>query len=136
MSLIKSESLTILEKFLDLSLKKHSVIASNIANANTPNYKAREMNFEEAFKRALGKGEDEVSLKTTNPGHISDANSVEKLSPTVEISSAPARPDGNNVNMEKEMVKLTENNIAYNLGVQLISKQLKDIKIAITSGRR
>ncbi len=136
MSLIKSESLTILEKFLDLSLKKHSVIASNIANANTPNYKAREMDFEEAFKQALGEGEDGVSLKTTNPKHLSDANSVENLSPAVEISSAPARPDGNNVNMEKEMVKLTENNITYNLGVQLISKRLKEIRLAITSDRR
>ncbi len=136
MSLIKSESLTILEKFLDLSLKKHSIIASNIANANTPNYKAKEMNFEKAFREALGENEDSITLKITDPRHISDGNSVENLSPKVEISSAPARPDGNNVNMEKEMVKLTENNIAYNLGIQIISKRLKDIKYAITSGRR
>ena len=136
MSLIKSDDLTILEKFLDQSLRKHSVIASNIANANTPNYKAKELDFEKAFKKALGEGEDGVSLKTTNPRHISEADSVENLSPEVEISSAPARPDGNNVNLEKEMVKLTENNISYNLGIQLITKRLKEIRTAITSGRR
>ncbi len=136
MSLIESVDLTILEKFLDESLKKQSVIASNIANANTPNYKAKELNFEEAFKKALGDGEDNVSLKATDPRHFTDSNSLENLSTKVEISSAPARPDGNNVNLEKEMVKLTENNISYNLGIQLITKKLKDIRTAITSGRR
>ncbi len=136
MSLIESVDLTILEKFLDESIKKHSVIASNIANANTPNYKAKELDFEKAFKKALGEGDDEISLRTTDPEHISDSNSLENLSTEVEISSAPARADGNNVNLEREMVKLTENNISYNLGIQLITKKLKEIRTAITSGRR
>ena len=136
MRLMKSVDLTILEKFLDESIKKHSVIASNIANANTPNYKAKELDFEKAFRQALGEGEEDVSLKATDPRHFTDSNSLENISTKVEISSAPARPDGNNVNLEREMVKLTENNISYNLGIQLITKKLKEIRTAITSGRR
>lgn len=136
MSMINSKEIITLEKFLDLSLTRQAAISSNIANANTPNYKARKVNFEDELKKALSDGNGEISLKTTNQKHISTGDKVENVSPEVEISSDPARPDGNNVDLEKEMVELTKNNIKYNLGVQVIHKMFKDIEFAITGDRR
>ncbi len=136
MSMIDSKEILSLEKFLDLSLTKQAAISSNIANVNTPNYKARKVNFEDELKKALSDGNGEISLKTTNNKHISAGGKVANVSPEVEISSEPARPDGNNVDLEKEMVDLTKNNIKYNLGVQVITKLFKNIEFAITSDRR
>jgi flagellar basal body rod protein FlgB len=51
-------------------------------------------------------------------------------------SPVPGRPDGNNVNIDEEMLKLTENNIQYNVSVQLLSKRLRQINDAFEIGRK
>ncbi len=136
MSVIDSKELLVIEKFLNLSLTRQAAISSNIANANTPNYKARKVNFEDELKNALNMQEGEIKLKATDSRHFSSGGDVENVSVETEISSEPARADGNNVDLEKEMVELTKNNIKYNLGIQVINKMFKDIEYAITSGRR
>jgi len=120
-----------LVKELDIKVLKTELISSNIANIDTPGYKAKDLKFDHYLQESM----DDLSLKVTNPKHIRDESSVVEGNQIVE-NSEPGRADGNNVNVEEEMLKLVKNNIDYNITVQLLSKSLARIKDAIEGARR
>lgn len=118
---------------LNLRLFNENVISSNIANADTPGYKAKAVEFEGALREALGVG-GKLSLETTDPEHIvhretdpvepgvyDDPNGVESL-------------DGNTVNRSVEMSKLSENQLMYDASAELMKRKLGMLKYAITEG--
>ncbi len=111
---------------LDKRVKVTEVLGSNIANVDTPGYKALE--FAEVMEDSMGG----LELKRSNIRHMQIGSGSEGL--MIHQSQAVARPDGNNVNVDDEMMKLTKNNIRYNIGIQLISKKLSGLKEAIRSG--
>lgn len=115
---------------LDIQAKRSELIASNIANLDTPGYKARDLNFKEQLFGEIGR----LNMKQTHPKHMADSSSTSSIAEVVEDANA-GRPDGNNVNVDDEMLKLTENNIQYNVVVQLISKSLTQIRNAIDLAR-
>ena len=84
-------------RLLDVAGLRHRVIASNLANANTPNYLRREVRFEEALVKALEGGGDAEAVR---PEVVVDADS-------------PTRLDGNNVESERELVDLSKNALMY-----------------------
>lgn len=120
-----------LVKELDVKILKTELISSNIANIDTPGYKAKDLKFDHYLEESM----DDLNLKITNPKHIRDEASVVEGNQIVE-DSKPGRADGNNVNVEEEMLKLVKNNIDYNITVQLLSKSIARIKNAIEEGRR
>ena len=132
MSIIDSRELDMMKTFLDLSLQRHGTVSSNIANIDTPGFKAKKVNFEDELQAAFGGGSDQLPLSRTDERHLPIG---ENVAASVEISSDPGRPDGNNVDLEEEMVALPKNNIQFNLGVQLTSKFFKRIREAISSSR-
>lgn len=101
---------------------RHNVTASNIANAETPGYKAQKVEFEEALARSLELGgTDEGALPVT--AQIYD-------NPEAAVNN-----DGNTVDMEKEMSALAENSILYKSALQLINKKMAALRYAISEGR-
>lgn len=117
---------------LDKSVVTRNVIANNIANYNTPDFKAQSVNFESHL--GLSKGE----LKTTNVLHISGSSSSNKTATgvnyeIVENSDGEARVDGNNVDQTSEMIKMLENNSVYTNSVNALNKEYSLIKTAIGS---
>ncbi len=102
-----------LEKYLNLLSVRQKLTASNIANADTPGYKTRDIDFQAEFAAAM-QGES---------------------SPRVyEIAGLPVKNDGNNVSMDREARMLAENALRFNLGVQLLRGELEDVRKAIRSG--
>lgn len=125
----------LLKKTLDFHLQKNSVISSNIANADTPGYKAVDIKFEEQLRTAIGSG-DQIKMKATQNEHFtSDINQIDKVTPTILEESDPARPDGNNVRIEKEMSKLVETQLKYNAIAQAITKRGSILRYAIGEGK-
>lgn len=117
---------------LDMKVLRSKLIASNIANVDTPGYKAKDLKFHRILAENVEKGD--LEIKRTHFKHITSAGTTEtpgSISYEVVESPAPGRPDGNNVNIDEEMLKLTENNIQYNVSVQLLSKRLRQINDAI-----
>ena len=114
-----------------------NLISSNIANAETPGYKAKKLDFEAALSRAM----DIEGLRAqgaSEPGHFAPGSgSIARVradvydNPDVNISN-----DGNTVDMEKEMAALNENTIMYKAALELINKKLGALKYAVTEGRR
>ncbi|MCC7441675.1 MAG: flagellar basal body rod protein FlgB [Bdellovibrionales bacterium] len=118
---------------MNLRLAQQNVISSNIANADTPGFKAKAMEFESAFREALGAG-DLLPMSATEDGHVvpretdpiypeiyDDPNGVESL-------------DGNTVNRSAEMTKLAENQLMYDASAELVRRKLGLLKYSITEG--
>jgi flagellar basal-body rod protein FlgB len=116
---------------LDIKVLRSKLIASNIANVDTPKYKAKDLMFHRIMEENMENGG--MKLKQTHVKHMTSEMTGSAGSSSNEIveSPNPGRPDGNNVNIDEEMLKLTENNIQYNVSVQLLSKRLRQIYDAI-----
>lgn len=116
------DGMTILERILHQAGVRHGVITSNIANVDTPNYKAKSVSFGEI----LG---SETGLATTDPRHLPAAEGNEAGSVVVE----DAQPwlDRNNVEMDVEVAKMTQNAMFYEAGVTLLAKKIEMFKSAL-----
>ena len=102
-----------LARYLDLLSTRQKLVASNIANADTPGYRTQDVDFQFEFM-SLVKGQQ--------PETIQPAGLTEK-------------PDGNNVNLDREARLLAENAIRFNLASTLLHNQLKAVRSAIQEGR-
>jgi flagellar basal-body rod protein FlgB len=132
-----SGTISNLEKVLDLRSLKHNVIVSNIANADTPNYKAFDLIIAEEIGKTLGIRKT-TSLTMTHPGHLPgtkshEANLKSRITATPPLS---IRGDGNSVDIDKAMADMAENNLMYNALAQILSKKFTGLKSAIQEGRR
>ncbi len=118
-------------------LLRQNVISANIANAETPGYKAKVVEFEEALSRAVdnsGIGRMHASDEKhflVGQGSIGRVRADVYDNPDINISN-----DGNTVNLEKEMTSLAENTILYRAAVQLMNKKLGALKYAASDGTR
>ncbi|MCJ7809034.1 MAG: flagellar basal body rod protein FlgB [Desulfobulbaceae bacterium] len=126
----------LLEKALDLRSLKHNVTVSNIANKDTPNYKAFDLIVEEELEKVMGSGK-ELGLKKTHQGHLPGrtiGGGNVKLG-TDNTSQLSLKRDGNTVDMDTEMAKLSENNLMYNTLAQIISKKFQGLNNVIQGGK-
>ena len=117
------DNINLLEKGLDASWTKNKVITNNIANNDTPVFKASHVEFESVFKNAL---EDDGGFraKTTRPEHYDFSDISEDMSPVVsQEENVTYRSDGNSVDIDYENLELAKNTILYNeLATQLRSE--------------
>ncbi|QGP92834.1 Flagellar basal body rod protein FlgB [Neomoorella glycerini] len=124
----------VLEKALDTATLRQRVIAHNIANVNTPGFKRYEVSFEEKLSQALGL-EPGLPLYRTNPYHLPAAGS--DLTPEVnQDNSTSMRQDGNNVDIDREMVDLAQNSLNFNFATQQLNGRLAMLRYVINEGRR
>lgn len=103
---------------LDAAWTKNEVISGNIANVDTPGYKRRVVEFGNLLEEASS------NLK-------SGANSTPGVKITIDNSTDSLRTDGNNVNIDTEMVELAKNSIYYNLLSQKVTGEIQKIESAI-----
>ncbi len=130
-------TLPLLEKALDLRSLKHNVTVSNIANKDTPNYKAFDLVVEEELKKVMGP-EKELGLRRSRQGHLPGRTIGGSRAARLEInntSEPSTKRDGNTVNIDKEMAKLSENQLMYNALAQIISKKFQGLKDVIQGGK-
>ena len=114
---------------------KQNVISTNIANAETPGFKAKKMDFEEALSRAVdihGLGK----MSVDHADHVPvNGSSIEGVSADVyENPDVTVTNDGNTVDLEREMAELNENTILYKAAIQMINKKLAGLAYAASDG--
>lgn len=104
---------TRLEHYLDLLSARQKLVASNIANADTPGYKTRDIDFQAEFRSLIQGGEPHA----------------------VEVSGLKVRNDGNNVSIDREARLLAENALRFNVASNLLRSQIRVVRSAIQEGR-
>src|SRR6266487_1107559 len=116
---------------LNLRLVNQNVISGNIANADTPGYKAKKVEFESALRDALGIS-DELPAVRTNMKHINHESS-DAVEPAIyEDPNGIGSLDGNTVDRAAEMARMAENQILYDAATEMLKKKLGMLKYAIT----
>ncbi len=132
---ISDQNIALLKKVLDLRADKEKVIASNIANSETPGFAPSRFSFEEELKSAVVRGA--FSLDTTHPAHFpvgsKDLHSIKGH--TVLEQDNTGIGDQNGVSLEKEMLELSENQLLYEATAGLLSKKLSLRKYIIQGGQ-
>ena len=125
----------VLQKGLSASWMRNAVIRNNIANIETPNFKASYVEFESLFAKALE--ESGFSGTRTHSGHrqlgIGDISSVRPM--IRENRELSMRMDGNNVDIESENVRLAQNSIFYNTLMEKLNSEIRRLRMAISEGR-
>lgn len=121
MNKIGHKNLTLLSKMLDLHGQAQKVIAQNIANVNTPNYMRRQYKFDRALREAMGAG---TAYAYRNMNGWLDRPKV-----------TPVRNNGNNVDIDLEMVNMRENAFFYQMYTHVYNKRSGLVKRAITGGK-
>ncbi|MYM23987.1 flagellar basal body rod protein FlgB [Duganella sp. FT135W] len=128
------------ESALSLRSQRQTVLASNIANADTPNYKARDFDFSAALQSALDKANPDAkqTLNTTASKHYStpqqDAGALADGTPLQYRGVIQGAVDGNTVDMDVERNQFADNAIRYEAGITAINAQIKSMMAAIQSG--
>ncbi len=111
---------------------RQEVIGQNLANVDTPGYRALSVSFEDALRRAM-KDETNIRLKTNHPLHLG-ASTPEVLFQVRPRAGGVLRADGNNVDIDVEMSQMVETGIRYQALTQAVSKKLLLLK-SIATGR-
>ncbi len=133
------ESSYLLERALDVESLRRKVIANNIANVDVPHFKRSEVNFESELKRAIRDRENpdnNLPALMNNEKHIPFyvPRDIHDVSPRVNLDySTTMRNDGNNVDIEKEMVDSAKNLMRYNAFVSGLNHNFKLLKISMRS---
>jgi len=132
------DPLMMLQKSMDALALQHQVIANNVANIDTPQFKRSVVSFQDQLRAAVDKT-DSSPLWRTNPMHfpLQKNVSLRDFQPQVRtVTETIGRNDGNNVDMEMEQALLAENNLLYNSLTEVTSRYLSGLKHVITEGRQ
>ena len=117
---------------MQLRGQRAEVIASNIANADTPGYKAKGMDFQKAMQQASQ--QQQMSMSRTNAKHF-DVRTESNSNVSFRTPDQPDTGDGNTVDVQVERNLYLENSIEYQAGVQFLTGSIKAMKNVISGGR-
>jgi flagellar basal-body rod protein FlgB len=132
-----SSTLDVLHKTLDLRQQRHTVLASNIANAETPGFIAKDVRFEEALRAAATPPESPPSppLMRTHPEHLPllQPTSIRNVQGTLVVTpSDDVGHDLNTVSIDQEMAKLATNTFHYNASTEILSRAFDQLKRTVS----
>ena len=116
MSVMNTSQLSLIEKFLDLATVRQSLLVSNIANVDTPGYRAQDIDFHGELVRALNQ---DVGVPV--PATVR------------QVPGLLSRPDGNNVSVDREGLLLAETQLKYQAAIQAMRSEFSLIRAAVNA---
>ena len=123
------------ETALSLRSQRQELLASNIANADTPNYKARDIDFAAALQGAMAGGKPGGAMNTTNGNHmapgVATGDTLANGTPVLYRGVVQGSVDGNTVDMDVERNQFADNALRYEAGINMINSQIKGLLSAI-----
>ncbi|MFM8517466.1 MAG: flagellar basal body rod protein FlgB [Nevskiaceae bacterium] len=117
---------------LKLSSRRSEMIARNLANAETPNYKASDLDFRKALTSVLGEEGADVGMTATSAGHLAGSRTVNADNHLINCSPLVESLDGNTVDVQAEQAAFAETSIRYQASLNFVNSQLRGLMTAIT----
>ncbi|HEX16466.1 MAG: flagellar basal body rod protein FlgB [Deltaproteobacteria bacterium] len=127
---IFDRTIGLLERGLGLAWFRHTLLASNLANAETPGFQPRDISFTKELERAMEGVE--MSLMRTHPHHLPPRGM--SPNPEVVLRGGWGNPDGNKVDLEEEAVRLAENYLKYMALLRALEEKFSLLKYTIAEG--
>jgi flagellar basal-body rod protein FlgB len=138
-----TDSLDFQAQALNLRSERQRLIASNIANADTPGYQAKDFDFSTALRQATGVGSSaqsglglpRLALATASSGHLGRDGQPAGSAPSPELGYATASMtsvDSNTVDMDRERASFADNTVRYEATLRFINGQMRTLNTAIT----
>lgn len=119
------------QKALSLRAYRQEVLAANIANADTPHYKARDIDFKASLQSALGGRGGQVDLLRTSERHLPAAGSATGGAKLMYRTESQSSVDGNTVDMDVERAAFAENAVQYEASLTFITGMLRTLQSAM-----
>ncbi|MDR2339281.1 MAG: flagellar basal body rod protein FlgB [Deltaproteobacteria bacterium] len=133
-----SSQFGIMEGTLGLRLARHDFTSTNLANKDTPGFRARHLNFEKVLAENLPGNAMELDVRQTNQRHIPSRDAYSAFRRAARsIRMSPYgydEYDDDKLDIDKEMTLLTKNQLIYNTTVQMLAKEFDTLKYAIGEG--
>lgn len=129
---LNGQVISVLQKGLEASSLRQQVLANNIANIDTPNFKRSDVDFQAVLGAALGEKSGTLPMKLTSPKHIPGSKDKNGgVDEVVTDQGTTFRNDGNNVDVDREMSNIAENGLYYDSLTNAISSQLGLLRMVI-----
>ena len=116
--MINTPMIQFLQRFLDVTSDRQSLVVNNMANIDTPGYHTQDIDFRGELQRAIGSPD---GAEMTTVAH--------------KVNGLISRPDGNNVSLDKESMKLAETQMQFRVGIQFIRTEFHRLMHAINEGK-
>lgn len=126
------QTIQFLSRSLDVRAARQQLISSNVANADTPDYHAKDLPFKKILERSI-QGTDAVKLMRTHPNHL--PNPKDRFLSSDFHEEVETDPSSAGIQIEKEMAKLAENHLMFQSSVQALIKKMEVIKFVISDTR-
>lgn len=129
----KTNLLQLTSRRMDYLAERHKVISQNVANADTPNYRGRDLRQQD-FLKALKEASHRQPLVTTQPNHLPPVTPQTKFLVDKDKKPYETLLDKNNVVLEEQMMKMAQNQSDYTLNVELYNRYTAMAKMALSRG--
>lgn len=123
-----------LDNLLDLRQRRQEVIAANVANADTPGYKARRMDFEDVLKESFP-ASGELPMARTSGQHLPTPYAGPWEGEVHEVETPIPKGDRNSVDLEQEMARQSANQLLYNYAIQSLNGSISKMRLVIEGGQ-
>jgi len=117
MSLLNTPLINLLGRALDLTAERQELVSQNIANVDTPGYHTRDIDFTHELQRALAGSEEEPPAPVVR-----------------DVPGLIERPDGNNVNIDRESLLMAQNQLQFQTEVSVLHSEFNRLQLAINGG--
>jgi flagellar basal-body rod protein FlgB len=131
--MLSDPTMDAMANYLTRLSKRQQIVASNLANIDTPGYKTKDVSFRATMDELLS--QRSITLETSRPGHIAGGLLPNDPEAT-EVQGLSSRPDGNNVDLDKELLKLGQTSGGYAQITQFLKSKLRIIASAIQEGKQ
>ena len=126
--------MSLLARGLDGAMKRQEAISNNIANANTPDYKRQDVNFQATLEQEIKSKQSTSKLSTTHRNHSPGVNSRQGKFPTERLSGFRYKNDGGSVDIDTEMAEMAKNNIYFNTLTRQLNTKFNKLNTVIERG--
>ena len=116
MNEVSTPMMNFLERVLNVTAQRHQLVVTNMANVDTPGYRTKDVDFRSELERAGDSGTSLAAVK--------------------KVSGLVQRPDGNDVNIDREGILLAETQMQFGVGIQLMQHEFHNLIYAITEGNK
>ncbi len=122
--MIEDKMFPVLEDLLSWTSRRQQALAANVANLDTPGYRAKDYSFQEEMQS--------LAMAATSGKHIAPAEEP-SIARMYEVDTN-VKPNGNSVNLDRELTEITKNGLQYVTLVQYLNQRLRTLRSAITDG--